>query len=134
MFTVKFSILLDVSETLCGKRDKEKAEKKEAESLNFRAYFATFLRAGSGHTDGQCQDLASGSTLNQERWVLQLTWHAGAPGHPGGSWGSTASGEHRCRAGKPTPSWGRWQAPGGASSPLSGNNIASPTGASCQHQ
>lgn len=54
MFTVKFSILLDVSETLCGKRDKEKAEKKEAESLNFRAYFATFPRAGSGHTDGQC--------------------------------------------------------------------------------
>lgn len=70
MFTVKFSILLDVSETLWGKRDKEKAEKREAESLNFQAYFATFPRAGSGHTDGQCQDLASGSMLNQERWVL----------------------------------------------------------------
>lgn len=98
--------------------------KGEWGSPEFQPHFATFSRAGSGQWGGGGRGGAG----------LQLTWHVGAPGHPDGSCGSTASGGHRCRAGKPTPSWGRWPAPGEVSSPPSGNNIASPTGASCQHQ
>lgn len=102
--------------------------KGEWGSPEFQPHVTNFSRAGAGQRGAVPRPGFTGVV------GLQLTWHAGAPGHPGGSCGSTASGGHRCRAGKPTPSWGRWPAPGEVSSPPSGNNIASPTGASCQHQ
>lgn len=57
----------------------------------------------------------------------RLTWHEGAPGHPGGSCRSTGSAGRRCQAGRPTPSWVHWPAAWAASRVPRGSSSASPT-------